>query len=223
MFLKYEELVEDTVLYLKKTAEFMGYLFSSEEQQQGMLENIVQMCSFENLSGLEVNKTGKHRAGQGNSGAENNIFFRKGKLGDWKNYLTTEMAHRLDQRTMQKLSGSGLSLGLRHCYPPVSASVEDTVLHLKKTAEFMGYPFSSEEQQGVPENIVQMCSFENLSGLEVNKTGKHRNGQAKLRTENNIFFRKGKLGDWKNYLTIEMAQLLDQQTMQKLSGLGLSL
>ncbi|KAG4150104.1 hypothetical protein ERO13_D05G374400v2 [Gossypium hirsutum] len=33
MFLKYEDLVEDTVLYLKKTAEFMGYPFSSEEQQ----------------------------------------------------------------------------------------------------------------------------------------------------------------------------------------------
>ncbi|MBA0747059.1 hypothetical protein Gogos_009526, partial [Gossypium gossypioides] len=110
MFLKYEDLVEDTVLYLKKTAEFMGYPFSSEEQQQGVPENIVQMCSFENLSGLEVNKIGKHREGQGNLEFENNIYFRKGKVGDWKNYLTTEMSQRLDQRTLQKLSGSGLSL-----------------------------------------------------------------------------------------------------------------
>ncbi|KAB2032970.1 hypothetical protein ES319_D05G415800v1 [Gossypium barbadense] len=110
MFLKYEELVEDTVLYLKKIAEFMGYPFSSEEQQQGVPENIVQLCSFDNLSGLEVNKTGKHCEGQGNLEMENNIFFRKGKVGDWKNYLTTEMAQRFDQRTMQKLSGSGLSL-----------------------------------------------------------------------------------------------------------------
>ncbi|MFQ6641949.1 hypothetical protein Gotur_016710 [Gossypium turneri] len=82
----------------------MGYPFSSEEQQQGVPENIVKMCSFDNLSGLKVNKTGRHRE------TENNIFFRKGKIGDWKNYLTTEMAQRLDQRTMQKLSGSGLSL-----------------------------------------------------------------------------------------------------------------
>ncbi|KAK5834442.1 flavonol 4'-sulfotransferase-like [Gossypium arboreum] len=110
MFLKYEEPVEDTVLYLKKTAKFMGYPFSPEEQQQGVPENIVQMCSFENLSGLEVNKTGKHCERQGNLGFENNIFFRKGKLGDWKNHLTIEMAQHLDQRTMQKLSGSSLSL-----------------------------------------------------------------------------------------------------------------
>ncbi|MBA0865120.1 hypothetical protein Goshw_009217, partial [Gossypium schwendimanii] len=68
----------------------------------------------------------------------------------------------------------------------------NTVLYLKKTAEFMGYPFSSEEQQqGVPENIVRLCSFENLSGLEVNKTGKHCDGKGNLEMENNIFFRKG--------------------------------
>ncbi|KAH1063166.1 hypothetical protein J1N35_028153 [Gossypium stocksii] len=104
------ELVEDTVLYLKKIAEFMGYPFSSEEQEQGVPENIVQLCSFKNISSLEVNKTGKHREGKGNLGTESNIFFRKGKVGDWKNYLITKMAQCLDQRTMQKLSGSGLSL-----------------------------------------------------------------------------------------------------------------
>ncbi|TYH21106.1 hypothetical protein ES288_A04G016000v1 [Gossypium darwinii] len=86
MFLKYEDLAEDTVLYLKKIAD------------------------FDNLSGLEVNKTGRHREGYENLRIENNIFFRKGKPGDWKNYLTTEMAQRLDQRTMQKWSSSGLSL-----------------------------------------------------------------------------------------------------------------
>ncbi|KAK8300917.1 hypothetical protein V6Z11_D05G421700 [Gossypium hirsutum] len=85
-------------------------LFYEEEQQQGVPENIVKMCSFDNLSGLEVNKTGRHREGKGNMETENNIFFRKGKVGDWKNYLTTEMAQRLDQRTLQQLSSSGLSL-----------------------------------------------------------------------------------------------------------------
>ncbi|KAK5777164.1 flavonol sulfotransferase-like [Gossypium arboreum] len=110
MFLKYEEMNEDTVLYLKKLAEFMGCPFSSEEQQKGVPEKIIKMCSFENLSNLEVNKSGIHREGQGNLEIQNKIYFRKGKVGDWKNYLTPKMATQLDQITQQKLSSSGLSL-----------------------------------------------------------------------------------------------------------------
>ncbi|KAH1074659.1 hypothetical protein J1N35_026987 [Gossypium stocksii] len=79
LFLKYEEMNEDTVFYLKKLAEFMGCAFSSEEQQEGVPEKIVKMCSFENISNLEVNKSGKHREGQGNLVTENKIYFRKGK------------------------------------------------------------------------------------------------------------------------------------------------
>ncbi|KAG4171078.1 hypothetical protein ERO13_A12G186250v2 [Gossypium hirsutum] len=109
MFLKYEKMNEDTVLYLKKLAEFMGCPFSSEEQQKRMPEKIVKMCSFKNISNLEVNKSGKHREGQGNLEIENKIYFRKGKVGDWKNDLTPEMSTQLDQITQQKLSGSGLS------------------------------------------------------------------------------------------------------------------
>ncbi|TYI98894.1 hypothetical protein E1A91_D01G248900v1 [Gossypium mustelinum] len=93
LFLKYEEMIEDTILYIKKIADFIGYPFSFEEIEKGSVEKIVNMCSFENLSNLEVNKSGKHR-----------------KVGDWENYLTPEMAARLDSITLQKLNGSGLTL-----------------------------------------------------------------------------------------------------------------
>ncbi|TYI44643.1 hypothetical protein ES332_A01G251500v1 [Gossypium tomentosum] len=109
LFLKYEEMIEDTVLYVKKLADFIGYPFSSEEIKKGSVDKIVSMCSFENLSNLEVNKSGKHR--EGTPGViENKIYFRKGKVGDWENYLTPEMAARLDSITLQKLNGSGLTL-----------------------------------------------------------------------------------------------------------------
>ncbi|KAB2053526.1 hypothetical protein E1A91_A12G198900v1 [Gossypium mustelinum] len=106
LFLKYEEMSDDTILYVKRLAEFIGCPFSSEEEEKGVPEKIVKMCSFENLSNLEVNKNGKHRV----RGMENANYFRKGKVGDWENWLTPEMAARLDQITMQKLSGSGLTL-----------------------------------------------------------------------------------------------------------------
>ncbi|OIT01640.1 cytosolic sulfotransferase 17 [Nicotiana attenuata] len=48
----------------------------------------------------------------------------------------------------------------------------DTLCYVKKLAEFMGKPFSKEEEnQGVAEKIVARCHFESLSNLEVNKSG----------------------------------------------------
>ncbi|EOY09657.1 Sulfotransferase 17 [Theobroma cacao] len=87
MFLKYEDMLNDSVLYVKKLAEFMGYPFSSDEEQVGAVQKIVDLCSFENLSNLEINKTGKRYADD--SEATNKYFFRKGKIGDWQNYLTS--------------------------------------------------------------------------------------------------------------------------------------
>ncbi|TYI44642.1 hypothetical protein ES332_A01G251400v1 [Gossypium tomentosum] len=109
LFLKYEEMMEDTAVYVKKLADFIGYPFSFEEIEKGSVEKIVNMCSFENLSKLEVNKSGKHREGTPVV-IENKIYFRKGKVGDWENYLTPKMAARLDSITLQKLNGSGLTL-----------------------------------------------------------------------------------------------------------------
>ncbi|EOY09659.1 Sulfotransferase 17 [Theobroma cacao] len=81
----------------------------SDEEQVGAVQKIVDLCSFENLSNLEINKTGKRYAGD--SEATNKSFFRKGKVGDWQNYLT--MAQRLDKIMKQKLSGSGLTFELQ--------------------------------------------------------------------------------------------------------------
>ncbi|KAK9284551.1 hypothetical protein L1049_023726 [Liquidambar formosana] len=106
MFIKYEDMMRDTVLYVKRLAEFMGYPFSSEEEREGAVEKIIELCSFENLSNLEVNKNGMRPPRS--LVAENNAFFRKGKVGDWQNHLTTEMAERLNQITDQMLGRSGL-------------------------------------------------------------------------------------------------------------------
>ncbi|KAG8381928.1 hypothetical protein BUALT_Bualt05G0023700 [Buddleja alternifolia] len=103
LFLKYEDLKENSTLYVKKIAEFIGLPFSSEEEEQGLIEEISKFCSFENLSNLEVNKTGKLHGI-----VENSSFFRKGEIGDWKNYLTPEMAERINKLMESQLEGYGL-------------------------------------------------------------------------------------------------------------------
>ncbi|WCJ30310.1 Cytosolic sulfotransferase 17 [Euphorbia peplus] len=109
LFLKYEEMKNDGRLYVKKMADFMGYPFSIDEEKHGVVEMIVQMCNFENLSNLEVNKS-KTASEHNPMKIENNSFFRKGEIGDWKNYFTVEMAEKLDQIIQDKFSGSGLSV-----------------------------------------------------------------------------------------------------------------
>lgn len=97
----------------------------------------------------------------------------------------------------------------------------DTLCYVKKLAEFMGKPFSKEEEdQFLPEKIVAICEFEKLSNLEVNKSGL-RNPKPWLKVNNSAFFRKGKIGDWKNLLTEDMAKSIDNITKEKFQSLGL--
>ncbi|XP_030945677.1 flavonol sulfotransferase-like [Quercus lobata] len=104
LFIKFENLKNETVHWVKKLAQFIGYPFSLEEEEKGMVQKIIDLCSFENMSNLEVNKNGKLTLG-----LKNNMYFRKGNVGDWKNHLTPAMATRIDQITKQKLTSYGLT------------------------------------------------------------------------------------------------------------------
>eukprot|EP00262_Sarcandra_glabra_P008785 TRINITY_DN2252_c0_g3_i3.p1 TRINITY_DN2252_c0_g3~~TRINITY_DN2252_c0_g3_i3.p1 ORF type:complete len:336 (-),score=36.22 TRINITY_DN2252_c0_g3_i3:182-1147(-) len=100
LFLKYEELKRDPLLHLKRLAEFLGYPFSSKEESEGVVDEINRLCSFENLSNLaEATKRG----------IDHTIYFRRGEVGDWINYLTPEMIERLDQIIEKKFHNSGLA------------------------------------------------------------------------------------------------------------------
>ncbi|KAK4422364.1 Cytosolic sulfotransferase 15 [Sesamum alatum] len=103
LFLRYEDLKEDITSQVKKIAEFIGFPFSLEEEEQGLIDQISGLCSFESLSNLAPNKTGSV-----NGIVKNSSFFRKGQVGDWTNYLTPAMAARIKKLMDNKFQGSGL-------------------------------------------------------------------------------------------------------------------
>ncbi|KAI9105124.1 hypothetical protein K1719_022840 [Acacia pycnantha] len=103
MFLRFEELKDEPVKILKMLAKFIGSGFSKDEENGKVVENILKLCSFEGLSNLEVNKSGKTQFGVVNS-----AFFRNGDVGDWNNFLTLDMIKRLDDITQEKLGKYGL-------------------------------------------------------------------------------------------------------------------
>ncbi|XP_074348175.1 cytosolic sulfotransferase 13-like [Apium graveolens] len=105
MFMRYEEMTDEPHVQLRRLAHFIGKPFSQEEENSGLLDQIIKLCSFDSMSKLEVNNSGK-LIGK----IRNDSFFRSGVVGDWKNYLTEEMASKLDRITEEKFCGSGLSM-----------------------------------------------------------------------------------------------------------------
>ncbi|ERN18621.1 hypothetical protein AMTR_s00065p00163610 [Amborella trichopoda] len=101
LFLTYEEMKADTKGGVKRMAQFLGRSIETEEE----VEEIVDMCSFERLSNLEVN-TSKEKSPW--AFFPYNSFFRKGVVGDWVNYFTPAMTERLDRIIQAKIQGSGL-------------------------------------------------------------------------------------------------------------------
>lgn len=89
--------------------------------------------------------------------------------------------------------------------------------HLKMLANFLGIPFSvEEEKEGVIVDIARLCSFENLKDSEVNKCGK-----SIKNFENKHLFRKAGVGDWVNSLSPPMVDKLSKVMEEKSGDSGL--
>lgn len=87
---------------------------------------------------------------------------------------------------------------------------------VKKLASFLEKPFNNEKEV---EDVIWRCSLERLKNLEVNKNGI----DPWVGMQNSAFFRSGIVGDWKNMMSEELSERLDQITVQKLKDSGLRL
>ncbi|KAL2892677.1 Cytosolic sulfotransferase 1 [Bienertia sinuspersici] len=109
LFLKYEDLKGDyAVLNLKKLAEFVGFPFSNQEESEGVINDIMELCCINNLKELEVNKSGfMHKL------IENKYYFRKGEVGDWTNHFTPSMVERIENLIQENFRDIDLSFKMQ--------------------------------------------------------------------------------------------------------------
>lgn len=95
---------------------------------------------------------------------------------------------------------------------------KNPVGEVTKLASFLGKPFLSDDQEEA-ERVLWRCSLERLKNLEVNKEGL----DPWSTLPKNAYFRKGVVGDWRNHLTPEMKERLDEITRDKFQGTGLDI
>ncbi|KAF7836226.1 cytosolic sulfotransferase 15-like [Senna tora] len=93
LFLKYEELKANTKFELKKMAQFLDCPFSEEEESGGVIDSIIELCSFKKMKELEINKNGKAL-----ENVENKHYFRKGETGDWVNYFSPDHCEEEEEK-----------------------------------------------------------------------------------------------------------------------------
>lgn len=92
---------------------------------------------------------------------------------------------------------------------------KDPKKQVMRLASFLRKPFDNEKEV---EEMIRRCSLERLKNLEVNKNGI----DPWVGMPNSSFFRTGIVGGWKDFLTTEMSERLDQIALSKLEGSSLS-
>ncbi|XP_057535857.1 cytosolic sulfotransferase 15-like [Amaranthus tricolor] len=91
---------------------------------------------------------------------------------------------------------------------------------LKKIAEFVGYPFSKEEELGgVIDDIVKLCSLQKLKEV----ADSNKSDRVYASCSNDKFFRKGEVGDWVNHVSTSMVEKLGKIMEEKLCSSGLTI
>lgn len=92
---------------VKKIADFLGKDLSEEQ-----ITSLVEHASFKNMRenpAVNLEPIIEQKHGPGHVVKEEIKFIRKGKVGDWKNYMTDEMSYKFDQWVEESLMGSGLT------------------------------------------------------------------------------------------------------------------
>ena len=86
LYLFYEDFVKDPETFIRRVATFIGVELSDE-----LLDRVMRVTSFDYMK----SNTKTNYAGGRKQGSE--PFMRKGKVGDWVDYFTTEQSAHFDK------------------------------------------------------------------------------------------------------------------------------
>ena len=98
LFMKYEDMKHDHAGSVAKIASFL-----ERDADSQLIDTVVALSGFQSMKSNEV--TNFEWIPQK---ADKPKHFRKGDIGDWKNYFSPEQSLQMDDMVMKKMNGSGL-------------------------------------------------------------------------------------------------------------------
>lgn len=96
-------ILQDQAAAIKKTAAFLGKNVTDEQ--------LVELCEHLKFSKMAANPSvnmEKLLSEETQREDPNYKFIRKGKVGDWINYMSKDLSQRFDEWTEKHLRGTGL-------------------------------------------------------------------------------------------------------------------
>jgi len=112
---RYEDLHANTAEVLREALEFLGVLFDGEEEAQEAIARAVDHSDFEGVQRQEMESGFREHLHGVEPGAEK--FFRRGRVGDWRNHLSPQQVQRIEDahgETMKRF-GYVLERGADRC------------------------------------------------------------------------------------------------------------
>jgi hypothetical protein len=98
LFMKYEDMKHDHAGHVARIASFLDMEVDSQ-----LIDTVVTLSGFQSMKSNET--TNFDWIPQK---ADKPKHFRKGDIGDWKNYFSPEQSQQMDDLVMKKMKGSGL-------------------------------------------------------------------------------------------------------------------
>ncbi|XP_033728130.1 sulfotransferase 1A2-like [Pecten maximus] len=101
MYLMYEDMIQDLRSHVQKLALFLGVSFGP-----GFLDKVTEKCTFRNMA-TEATKTFTQSDLWNELPKSKTIpIYRKGEVGDWKNYFTVAQNEHFDKVYNEKMKNS---------------------------------------------------------------------------------------------------------------------
>jgi hypothetical protein len=109
--IRYEDLHADAAAVLREALDFLGALFDCEEEAQEVINRAVHHSDFARLQQQERERGFREQR----NGAEptSEQFFRRGRVGDWRNHLTARQVQRIEDAHGETMKRFGYVLERR--------------------------------------------------------------------------------------------------------------